>query len=96
MQVTMRATFSVKQVEIARSSLDEEQIPWGASRLITKLGDLGASDHAPQVYLERCAPSRKENDGDLASGVPEGAIGWYSRIELAFGATKPLLHHPLS
>jgi hypothetical protein len=37
MQVTMSATFGVKQVEIARSSLDEEQIPWGASRLITKL-----------------------------------------------------------
>jgi hypothetical protein len=37
MQVTMSATFGVKQVEIARSSLDEEQIPWGTSRLITKL-----------------------------------------------------------
>ena len=64
MQVTMGATFGVKQVEIARSSLDEEQIPWGCSRLITKLGDSRASDHAPQVYLERCAPSRKGNDGD--------------------------------
>lgn len=29
MQVTMGATFGVKQVEIARSSLDEEQMPWG-------------------------------------------------------------------
>lgn len=27
----------------------------------------------------------------LASGVAERAIGWYSQIELAFDATKPLL-----
>lgn len=70
MQVTMSATFSAKQVEIAQSSLDEEQIPWGASRLITKLGDFEASDHAPQMHLEHVHLAGKGKMGTSALGSP--------------------------
>jgi hypothetical protein len=64
-----------------------------------KAGDLGCA--ASVLGTMRAYPLRESipqapKTGWLASGVPESAIGWYSRIELAFGATKPLLHHPLS
>ena len=75
MQVTMGATFGVKQVEIARSSLDEEQIPWGPSRLITKLGDLGASDMRRKCTWNDVHLAGKGMMGTSALGDPRARSG---------------------
>lgn len=90
----VRATFSVKQVENARSSLDNKQVSWGPSYLITKL-----ENRARATMRRRChlVDVRLAIRGMIAlmhgasSGVAERAIGWCSQIALAFGATKPLL-----